>query len=489
MHWLSKSRFLAGWQCPLRLWLEVHRRALKPEPDAALEAVFDTGHRVGELARERWPGGVLVEEDHHAIPAAIERTRALMADPAVPAIHEAAIVHDDVLTRVDILARNGDAWDLVEVKSSTQAKEQFLVDVAVQAWILAGAGVPLRRAGLLLLDRDYVYPGGAYDLEALFRFFDATPVCREQFEWVGDQVERFHGIAARDEPPDIDIGDHCFDPYECPFWAHCSADVAFPEHPITLLPHLRGARLNGLVDQGIETIHQIPDDYPLTENQRRVREAIVNGTPQVGPGLRPALENVTRPLFALDFEAVSLALPRHPGMRPFDQLPFQFSCHIEREPGGEMEHAEFLASDDTDPREPLARALLEALGDHGSILVYSGYELRTIRALAEWLPHLADDLLALEPRLVDLLAILRAHYIHPEFRGSYSIKQVLPVLVPEMTYEGMEVADGNEAGRVWLEMVASNDAGERARMDRALRAYCRQDSLAMLRLRERLLRA
>lgn len=486
---LSKSRFMAGVQCPLRLWYTVHRAELAPPPDAALQAVFDTGHRVGELARERYPGGVLVDTDYRDIAAAVETTRVLMSDAAVPAVHEAAIVHDRTLTRVDILARNDTGWDLVEVKSSTSTKEHFRLDVAMQYWILVNAGVDVRHAGLLLLDREYVYPGGPYDLDRLFRFDDLTDHCIDQLETIGEQVAAMHAIASQPEPPDIAIGDQCHTPYECPYWTHCSADVEWPEHPISLLPRLRGSRLDGLVERGIEALHGIPDDYPLTDAQERVRTAIVSGEPWISPELRPLLEHVAWPLHALDFEAVLLALPLHHGMRPYDPLPFQFSGHVQDGPHGAVRHAEFLAADSTDPREPLARALLDALGERGSILVYSGYERTTIRRLAQWLPALAGELEALEPRLVDLHAIVRDHFVHPRFRGSSSIKQVLPVLVPEMSYAGMEIAEGTEAGRAWLEMQATTDPHRRQQIDTALRAYCRQDSLAMLRLRESLIAA
>ena len=478
---------MAGWQCPLRLWYAINRPDLAPPPDEAQQAVFDMGHRIGELARERYPGGVLVDVDYRDIAGAVERTQELMADPAVPAIHEAAVVHDGALTRVDVLARNGTGWDLIEVKASGSAKEHFAVDVAAQYWILTGAGIDVRHAGLLLLDREYVHPGGEYDLEALFRFEDLTDFCRDASDAVSARVAGLQEVMAQAEPPPIDIGDQCHTPYECPFWAHCSAGLETPEHPIQILPGLRGSRLDGLLERGIETVPEIPPEYPLTPTQQRVRDATAAGQPWISPALRRALEDVTWPLFFLDFEAVSLALPRHRGMRPFDQLPFQYSCHVQVHPDADIEHREFLADGDADPRPSLAHSLLQALGDSGSIVVYSSYEKTTIRNLAGWLPELAPSLLALEDRLVDLYAIVRAHYYHPDFMGSYSIKSVLPALVPHMSYEGMEVADGNEAGRVWLAMLEIDDQNDRARMDQALRDYCRMDSLAMHALREQLL--
>lgn len=488
-HILSKTRFLSGCQCPLKLWYDTHSRQLATPPDEETRAMFATGREVGELARRRWPGGETVTAGPLDLAAALDRTRELMADPDVPAIYEAALVHHGALTRVDVLARApGEAWDLVEVKSSTRVKDVFELDVAVQYRILRGAGLDVRRAGLLLLNREYVYPGGELDLDRLFRFEDLSESSESCLGDIDAGVQELQAVQARSTPPDIGIGDHCFDPYECPYFAHCSRDVAFPAHPINMLPKLQGARREGLLAMGVQRVEDIPDDYELTPNQARVRECVLTGRPWVSDGLRGVLESVRWPLYALDFEAAMFAVPRYPDTRPYDAVPFQFSCHRQDAPEAEISHHEFLARDNDDPREPLARALLAAAGERGSILVYSGYEARVIRDLARWLPHLAADLEALLPRLVDLLRIVDGHYCHPEFGGSKSIKSVLPVLVPAMSYEDMAIADGRAAGRAWIRMTESDDMLKRVDLERALRAYCRQDSLAMLRLREALLK-
>lgn len=484
---LSKTRFISGCQCPLKLWFDINQPSLAGEADEARLALFAAGHTVGDLAQERWPGGVLVDAGPRERARAIAHTQSLLDNPSVPAIYEACIVHRNVLTRADILVRTrSGAWDLVEVKRSTRVKPPFDTDVALQYWILRGAGLPVRRAGLLVLNRDYVYPGGEYDLQKLFRFEDLTEQCEQRLEEIGEKVTELHTMLAAPEPPDITVGEHCYTPYECDHLPHCSRDLVVPEHPITLLPNLKGWRLQGLVDQGVDEVEDIPDDYELTATQERVRDCITSGRPWISPGLREALEDVEWPLHFLDFEAVSLDLPRFAGMRPFDQLPFQFSCHSQSQPGGELVHHEFLAEDGSDPRRPLAQALLDAVGDQGSIVVYSAYEKRTIRTLADWLPDLAERLLPLCDRLVDLLQIIRSHYCHPGFKGSYSIKQVLPVLVPEMSYSGMQIADGQAAGWGWLQMLEAETQQERDQLRTALLAYCGQDSLAMARLLDRL---
>jgi predicted RecB family nuclease len=472
----------------LRLWYDRYRRDLATPPDDTQQAIFDIGHEVGNLARQRWPGGTLVGGQPWEVEAAVEETRSLMADPSVPAIYEAAIVHRGVLTRVDVLVRtDDDRWDLVEVKSSTRVKETFETDVALQYWVLTSAGVPVRQAGILVLNRDYVYPGGPYDLNQLFRFEDRTCLSADRFTEIEADVEAFQAVLAEDQPPNIEIGEHCHSPYTCPYWAHCTRDKTLPQHPIDILPRFPVDRRADLTRRGIETVEEIPSGYPLTAQQERVRQCIVTSEEWTSPHLGDALAEIKTPVHALDFEAVQFALPVYPDTRPWDALPFQFSCHHQHEDGGPLTHSEFLATSHGDPRTELADALLAALGQSGSILVYSSYERRTINALAIAVPERRDALLALQSRLIDLLSIVRTHYCHPEFRGSYSIKDVLPVLAPHLSYEGMEIADGQAAGLAWLEMQRTDDADRRDQLANALRNYCALDSRAMFALLDALL--
>ena len=485
---LSKSRFMSGLQCELKLWHDAYQRDLAAPPSVQQQAIFDVGSAVGELAQQRWPGGVEVGYKPWQRQPAIAKTQKLMDDPAVPAIYEAAFLAHNLYVRVDILARVPDGWDLIEVKSSTRPeKEVFLQDLSVQYWILQQLGIPVRHAGILVIDNTYVYPGGDYDLSQLFRFHEATEHCQEQADWVAREVERLHGVLALEDPPDISVGDHCFRPYDCPYYTHCSAGLPKLEHPISDLYRLTPAGRERLSALGIETIPDIPDNYPLSETQSRIREAVRTGQPWQSPELRSQLEAVEWPLYYLDFEAWSPALPRYAGTRPYQALPFQYSLHIQRKPGGAPEHHEFLHEEPTDPRPELIEALLAVIGETGSIIVYSGYERRILGELATQFPDHELALRAVADRLWDLLPVIQQHYYHPDFRGSFSIKSVLPALLPGEGWSELDITGGMSAVIEYERAIMERDDAIRDHLFDALRDYCAQDTLAMVKLREALL--
>ena len=239
--WLSKSRFLAGLQCLKRLYLESYHRDLADEVAPSQQAIFDSGTAVGELARQRFPGGRLVREPYYEQRQAERTTRRLLADTSIPALFEPAFSFEGIRTRVDILRRtDGGNFDLIEVKSTTRLKDVHIPDIAVQAYAVERCGITIRRAYLMHINRNYVYPGGDHSLQALFKLEDVTELAREYIEdAVPVELARMRQMLNADETPDITTGRHCTTPYVCPFFGHCHQGE--PEHPIRLLPNLRQA--------------------------------------------------------------------------------------------------------------------------------------------------------------------------------------------------------------------------------------------------------
>jgi predicted RecB family nuclease len=477
---LSKSRYLSGLQCPKRLYLEVHARELATPFDEGTQAILDAGTRVGELARDRYPGGVLVGVEYFKVEEGLAHTAALLADPAVSVLYEGFIAFDDVVVRPDILVRVGkNRWRLIEVKSTASAKAEHRYDLAIQAHVLTGAGLTLDDACLMHVNTGYLYPGGAYDLQELFHEEDLTREVQERQPDIPVRLAAMRRTLAGEQPPTIKPDDHCFAPYECPFWDHCTV-----EKPARWVYHLPGSRraYNVLVALGVQTIDEIPAGFPLQLIQQRVKDNVE----WIGPGLRAALDTVGYPVHHLDFETLSSAIPLYPNTRPYQAIPFQWSNHIETA-DGQIRHDEYLCPDSRDPREDLAVALLKSVGGEGSICTYTGYERGVLTGLAEALPHLRHDLDRICDRLWDLHPVIKAHYYDPAFNGSYSIKAVLPAVAPHLAYDDLEIQEGALASLQFHRMAFGDaDPAEKARIRTALLKYCERDTLAMVELRRAL---
>lgn len=479
---LSKSKFISGLQCHKRLHLEIYQPYLATPPDAGTQAILDMGTEVGALARQRFPGGCLVTAGYRQTEAAVAQTAEFMADESVPAIFEAAIMAEGVLIRVDVLERvtaadgNLAGWRLIEVKSSTKVKDVHLDDLALQRHVLVGAGLNVVSCLLIRINTAYTYAGGEIDLKELFAIEDLSAIVQARQAMVPDQVAAMKTMLQSPVAPMIEPDRHCFTPYECPFWAHCTS-----HKPERWIFHLPGAKniASQLAEQGVVTIDEIPEGTKLSVVQRKVKE----NTEWVSGKLETALKTVRFPVHHLDFETVMLAVPRFAGTRPYQALPVQWSNHIESAQG-ELLHQEFLHTEGTDPRKPLAEALLQSLGGKGSICVYSPYEKSVIEQLAEFLPALRMALKALVKRIWDLHPVVKEHYYHPDFGGSYSLKEVLPALIPSLRYDDLGIREGGQAASEYYKMVfVENDWIERARIQAELLAYCKRDTLAMVELR------
>ena len=483
---LSKSRFISGNQCHLRLWYDSYERDLAPPPDDSLQAVFDTGHEVGLLACQRHPGGRSIDHDYRHVREALEETCAVIEAGTTPALFEAAFRHEGVLVRADILERlPGGGWRLGEVKSTTRVKDHFVLDLAVQLWVLRGAGLDVREAELITLNRDYVYDGVRLDLDALFKRHPLMYEAETLQDSVADGVREMLAMLGGASAPEIAPGEHCFEPYDCPYYGHCTRDFVWPDHGVGELPWLHRNRRGQLEAAGIEEIRDVPGNFPLSDLQSIVRGAVLEGRPVFHGDISAALAGLEAPVRYLDFETFAPAIPRFAGTHPYQSVPFLFSVHTERN-GAPLEHTDYLHEHDDDPRAQLADRLIEAAGRSGSICTYSHYEQTVLRDLAAALPERSEELAAIAARLFDLLSVVRDTYYHPEFRGSFSIKSVLPVLSPGMGYDDLEIREGTMAFVHYMQALANGDHDERQRTFANVRAYCERDTFALVRLREAL---
>jgi len=483
---LSKSKFISGLQCLKRLYLSCYERKLAMPPDEATQAAFERGQEVGELAREAFPGGVLVDEEYWDHDRAIAHTRRLMADESVPAIFEGAFTHENIIIRADVLERMaGSMWRLIEVKSSTASKDVHFRDLAVQEYVLKGCGVDVAETCLMHLNREYVYDGQRYQLNGLFRIDNLTWSSRALQERLPGQLAGQRAALRGTTAPDIAPGPQCADPYTCEFYDYCNE--ALPDDHVRKLYGIRADKVNRLLEMGIESIAAIPDTFPLYELQRRMVTCVKSNRPYFDAELQKELAQLRYPLCFMDFETVNPALPRHAGTRPYTMFAFQWSVHAQESPGAEPKHYEFLADNAADPRKAFLTSLLETVERHGGgghIVVYNeSFERRRLNDLAEWFPEYGNQIAHVQDRIWDFLAVIRQNVYHPGFNYSFSLKNVLAALVPGMTYEGMRISDGEQAGLAYERMIHPDTPdSERARVRRDLLAYCKQDTLAMVKL-------
>jgi hypothetical protein len=474
---LSKSKIMAGLQCQKRLWLQTHKPELA-EVSAETQHIFRMGHLFGNLARSLMGQGELIGHEREIGRALDETPAALaLAKARGTLVFEPAFAHRGVCARADGFRPCGDGWHMLEVKAATSDKAYFYVDCAVQAWVVEGAGYPLKRITLGYLNNQFVYPGGG-KYNGLLRELDVTDKVEQLKPTIEGIVVNMQDMLARREP-DIRTGAHCTTPYECPFIDHCRGqEPQRPHYPVEIFNFRTARKLREL---GYTDALTVPDSVLEYPGDHRILHATRTGMPFLDTAVMRELAALPFPRFFLDFETLQSSVPLWPGTRPFQQIPFQWSCHTETAPGV-VGHDEFLDVSGELPVMAFAQSLLRVVGAHGPIFVYSAFERTRLTELCELVPQLRPALTAVISRLVDLLPYARRGYYHPEMKGSWSIKRILPTACRDLNYADLhEVADGRTAQRAWWE--ASDPATPESRRD-GLRSemlrYCHRDTLAMV---------
>ncbi len=477
---LSKSRFVVGRFCHKRLWWQTHEPdAPELAVDASTQFIFDQGNEVGELARTWFPGGELIDFPYHAINEKVNATQdALKRD--VPVIYEASFFADDVFVAVDVLERTDAGVTLVEVKSSSRKKYEHVPDAAIQTHVLRATGIDVCRVEIMHLNKACRYP----DLSNLFARTDVTGEVEELLPDFPAEIDA--QLTTLQGPlPEKQIGDHCKEPNNCPFWDRCWPSL--PPNHISTLHFVGDKALPRFEAKGYVTIHDIPEGFRLNPVQDRQRRAVQGNKMIVEPDLGAALEQLQPPLAFMDFESVGLAIPRWPGNKPWQAVVAQFSCHVQAKDGNVIHH-EWIADGPEDPRPELVRQMIRACDGANAIAVYNvGFERGRIKEMVEAFPEFAGALTNINNKLVDLLPIVRNHVYHPDFGGRFGLKYVLPVLVPELSYDVLEVAEGQAASSALAKLMFGGDvlsSEERERVRRNLLEYCRMDTWGLVRLLE-----
>lgn len=478
---MTKSSFTIGQRCSKALYLNSKFPYLKPPITSLERKTLEAGKEVGRVARQIFPDGVLIKSLNTA--QALNQTQQAIEEGTLT-LYEAAFSYDDVLIRVDILSRDSvnHPWDFYEVKATTyndckkEQKEEYRNDIAIQVWVLKNLDIPLRRISLMHLNRDCRYP----DLDDLFAYQDYSQEIIHELSDIESSIQSLRATLSEQEQPNISIGPHCDKPRACPFKNHCRKDI--PKPSIFNIP--RNLKKWGQFERGVISTDDLMMSDLSSEIQKRALQCYQDNRPYFDKKTVSELLNLWEyPLAYLDFEAIDHAIPRYPGARPYQHIPFQFSCHIQRTPDAELEHEEFLWTSSDDPRPAFICELISKVPKKGSVVVYyAPYESTRLKELAEEFPEYREQLNDIRDRLVDLMVVIQKGVYYPEFMGSFSIKKVAPAILGEKaSYANLEIGDGVEAVLAFEKLIQlPYGSKNRKEIIDSLQNYCEQDTKLMV---------
>ena len=472
---LTKSRFMNGLQCERLLWTIVNQPDAVPKTDVTTQHVFDQGYEVDELAHMLFPDGLDLSGE--SFRGNIDLTKKHLHDGKP--LFQAGLMAGDLYSRVDVLfpTENG-AWELVEVKSSTEVKPEYLPEVAFQRYCAQKVGLSVVKCSVIHVNNQYVRQGEINTRELLITE-DVTELARGAALGLDETIKGILSVMGLSECPKSEISPRCYDPHDCPFAEECHSFL--PKNNVLTL--VRGKKTGyGLLTQGIQCIKDIPDTTKLTANQKIQRASILNDSPHIDrESIRAFLGELKYPLAYFDFETINPVIPLYDGMKPYQRIPFQFSLDVVPGEGARPQHFSFLAKTPDDPRPGLLAEMKKRMPDQGSVVVYNKtFEDGVLKELGAAFPDREGWLTGVRSRLLDLLEPFRKfHYYHPDQEGSASIKHVLPVLTGK-GYEDMEIAAGDVASVLYWNVTHRPAAdAERQKVYADLEKYCGLDTDGM----------
>ena len=484
---LSKSTFIRGLQCEKSLYLYKHHYNLKDPISPSLQITFDQGDKIGVLAQKLFPNGIDVSPDNHfkMIESVGKTLDCINSGESI--IYEATFIYDDILSAIDIFVKDNEGWKAYEVKSSTKITDTYIKDATIQYYTIINSGIELKDISIVHLNNEYTLRG-ELDINQLFTFKSVFNEVLEFLPQIPNEIKRLKDVVDRSEIPKKDIGLHCFDPYDCDFMGTCWKHI--PEYSVFDISSLHKKKKFNLYNQGIITLDQIDlNNSTLNSNQRLQVQSEIDGIVQIDKiQIKSFVDDLKYPLYFLDFETIRSPIPLYENSKPYQQIVFQYSVHIQESLDSEVNHLEFLSNPNEDPRKEFVRRLVKDCGSEGDILVYNiGFERSKLVDLIEVFPQYKMELKSIINRLKDLmLPFKNKWYYTPDMRGSYSIKKVLPSLVPELSYNNLDIKEGGTASDTFLQMVNKTFEGDEQIKRRQLLEYCKLDTEAMVEILKKL---
>ncbi len=473
--YLSKTDYIQALGCQKALWLKKNRKDLISELDMSGRNSFKIGNQLRELAQAYFSGGVLIPSETGDISKRAKCTWDLSVHHDV-LFGATALLFNNAFCRVDVLRRNGSGWDIIEIKNSTRVKKEHLSDLAYQKYVFDNAGYIIQRCFVLHVNSNYMRQGDL-DVSQMFTLVDVTNGVWEQSTLVAFYVERFLEKQQQKEEPIHFLKTAC---RKCPFFEYCGKDV--PAYSVFNL--LQAEQADAFYAQtGCWDVSAVPEDLCATQKQRIDRAAFITNQEHVEKdNIQNWLSLLQYPLYYLDFETIQSPIPLFENSSLYEQIPFQFSLHIQDEINGSVRHVGFLHQERTDPRRAVAENLVNVCGKSGSVITYNAqFEKGRIQELSHLFPDLRDELLEINQRVVDQLIPFQGRYLYsPKQKSSASIKYVLPAF-SNLSYSGMEISNGGQAMLRYLDfMMGKLSLEEEKILFNGLEKYCTQDTYAMV---------
>jgi len=488
-HILSKSTFLRGLQCSKSLYLYKNFIQLRDQPSSEQKAIFNRGNKVGMLARQFFPGGVdATPSPRSDNMAAVVQTKQLI-EKGVKIIYEAAFQYKGVLAILDILVQEGGKWYAYEVKSSTKITQTYLNDASLQFWVIINSGLPLADFSLMYINNQYVR-NGEIDVKGLFAVKSVREILQKNQPFIEEKVTVNLEVVANTEMPAVGIGEHCFIPYSCDFMGTCWKNI--PPNSVFEITGISKAEQFQLYQSGYTTIKEIPKENALDKNANihiqafKAKEVVIRKKE-----IADFLNQIKYPLFFMDFESFMPAIPIFDKTKAYQHIPFQYSLHLKASKEASLQHLEFLAEQGVDPRLAFLQQLLKDTETSQTILVYDALMERNILGgLKKDFPEFTAEIDLRLSRIVDLVyPFTERYFYHPGMNNSVSIKNVLPALVPDLTYSNLMISSGSIAMTAFEQLQKETDLFKIIEIREQLLAYCKMDTLAMVKIFDVLERA
>jgi hypothetical protein len=485
IHLLSKSSYIKGLQCEKHLYLYKYHYKEMDELSEMQKSIFKRGTNVGQLAQDLFSGGsIAAEGDPPNYEKAIKKTNELIKS-GVKVIYEAAFLFDEVLCIADVFVVEKDGVKVYEVKSSTSISETYINDAALQYYVISKLGFKVKDFSIVYINNQYVRQG-ELDLQELFITESVLELILPLQIFVKENVDRFKSVLLKKQMPDIDIGEHCHNPYTCGFFNYCRKHI--PEDSIFDFSGMYLSKKYELYREGIISLDDVPDDYPLNKNNKLQLDVYNSGKPVIDKeAIKEFLSDLNYPLYFMDFETFQPAVPLFNKSKPYQQIPFQYSIHIKKDKESVENHFEFLAEPGIDPRKKFIENLLKDIKGNGDVIVYNKtFEITRLNEIARDYPEYSNEIEKLISRIKDLMMpFQKKNYYSPEMKGSYSIKAVLPALVPDLSYDELEINEGGLASIAYESLQTETDLMIIAEIKQQLFAYCKLDTLGMVKILEK----